>query len=235
MTRFLLVFSLICVFGFTLNAREITTNAVHMASAPEWVTRVRVEKIVDHIQRVLEWNIRRIEVFWYTDQSAFEKMHGLGPNLIAVARKQENAVRVGPRVTTANFDQTFGHELVHVISFQKYKEAIPQWLEEGLANHLAKAAKVDYNWLATKPFPSDVRGLVNPHSGTTEQAYYHYRASQALIEMIAAKCNLSTLLRLSVGENMDNYLATYCSISDLNQSFQKWVKSHATVKADMAH
>src|SRR5690606_11603914 len=124
--------------------------------------------------------------------------HGLGGSVLALARKSSNSIHIGPRVTTENFDQVFGHELVHIISNQKYKGAIPKWLEEGLANHLSKKGKVDYKWLAAKPFPKDVTQLSHPFSGTDDDTRYHYLASQALAEMIFSKCSMQTLLQLSV-------------------------------------
>lgn len=216
-----------CLIVVRASAAEIQSNAVHMADAPSWVTRVRVEKITDHIQMVLEWDIHRIEVIWHKDQAEFERVHGLGPVAVAVSLKKDNTIHLGPKVTSANFDPLLTHELVHIISFQKYKEAIPKWLEEGLANYLAKNGKVNYKWLAGKPFPEDVRTLVHPYSGAEDHIRYHYAASQALVEMIASKCDLTNLLRLSVGMKMDNYLETYCEIHDLNAEFHKWVKAHA--------
>jgi hypothetical protein len=139
----------------------------------------------------------------------------------------ENDIHLGPKVTNENFDTIFGHEMSHIISFQKYKGAIPQWLEEGVANHVAQAAQVDYIWLVSRPFPEDVKKLVHPFSSDFEGARYHYMASQALIEMIASKCDLKNLLRLSVGRKMDNYLKTYCEIKDLNSDFKKWVRNRA--------
>ncbi|MBX3022547.1 MAG: hypothetical protein KF799_12815 [Bdellovibrionales bacterium] len=208
-------------------AHEIQTNAVHMADAPDWLKRTRVEKIIDRIQTQLEWSIRRIEVTWYKDATTFQKAHGLGPMAMAVARKGDNTIHLGPLVNAQNFDQVFGHELVHIILGQKYKDAVPKWLEEGLANHLGKYGKVDYAWLARQPFPEDVRKLTHPYSGAASRVHYHYVASQALLEMIAKKCDLANLLRLSVGEGMESYLSTYCEIKDLNAEFRAWVKKKA--------
>jgi hypothetical protein len=218
---FVLLFSSV---GFT---HEVRTNAVNMADAPDWVTPGRIDTIVDRIESLLEWDIRRINVIWYKDEKAFEKMHGYGPTVLAISRKSDNTVHVGPRVTTTNFDGVFGHEMVHIISFQKYKDAIPRWLEEGLANHLSKRASVDYAWLAKHEFPADVHDLTHPFNGSDDHIRYSYMASQALIEMIASKCDLSELLRLSVGRKMENYFDTYCGIKDLTAEFKKWVKSHS--------
>lgn len=210
-------------------AKDIQTNATSMPNAPEWLKATRVEKTTDRIQSSLEWTIRKIQVVWYTDQQAFEKAHSLGPYARAVSHKNLNIIRLGPQVTDANFDSVFGHELVHVIAYQKYKEAIPKWLEEGLANHLTKNAKVDYKWLASKPWPADVRGLIHPMKGSAEEIRYSYQASQALAEMIAKKCDLSNLLRLSVGKTMETYLSTYCEIPDLNASYKKWITARKEV------
>ena len=220
------------IFLFTVHisqAKEIQTNAVSMGQAPEWLKTSRVEKITDRIQSSLEWTIRKIQVVWYSDQQAFEKAHGLGRFARAVSHKNLNIIRLGPEVTDANFDSVFGHELVHVIAYQKYKEAIPKWLEEGLANHLTKNAKVDYRWLASRPWPSDVRDLIHPMKGSAEDIRYSYQASQALAEMIAKKCDLSNLLRLSVGKTMESYLSTYCEIPDLNVAYKKWITARKEV------
>lgn len=215
------------LYAFYTFAGEVETNNVHFAEAPDWVTRPRVEKIISHIQTLLEWDIRKVTVTWYKDQKKFQAAHSLGPAMLAVSLKNSNTILLGPGVTKENFDQVFGHELVHVISFQKYKGAIPPWLEEGLANHLAKTAKVDYKWLAARGLPRDVRQFSHPASGSTDEIHFHYVTSQALAEMIAKKCDLTNLLRLSVGEKMDTYLDTYCELPDLNAAYKKWVQARA--------
>jgi hypothetical protein len=208
-------------------AAELQTNSTFSADAPKWVTKGRIDSTTDRIQNFLEWSIRRVTVEWYKDQNSFEKAHNLGPNVLAVSRRIENKVLVGPKVTAENFDRVFGHELVHVIIYQKYKEAIPKWLEEGLANYISKMGPVDYKWLNTQEMPKDVRNLIHPFNGGYSNLRYHYEGSQALAEMIAAKCDLKNLLRLSVGQKMENYLDTYCRIQDLNSAYQKWIKSKA--------
>ena len=108
--------SIIIILSFVfldfVQAGELKTNALRMTDAPTWVTVVRLDGIVSHIQSILEWDIRRIQVYWYTDQSKFEKVHGFGPTVLAISRKADNTVHVGPRVTNANFDGVFTHELV---------------------------------------------------------------------------------------------------------------------------
>ena len=85
----------------------------------------------------------------------------------------------------AENDHVIGHELVHVILRQKYKGAIPGWLEEGLANYTGKmGGKVDYKWLQTQP-KVDVMTLSHPFSGSVGFRY-HYIASTGVMEMIAS-------------------------------------------------
>jgi hypothetical protein len=207
-----------------LLAKDITTNSVHMTGAPEWLLRPRVDRVTDRMQTLMEWSIRKVEVYWHTDQREFEKIQGLGSSVLAVARKSDNSIHIGPRVNDGNFDQVFGHELAHIISFQKYKGAIPKWLEEGLANHLAHQGRVDYRWLSSRPFPEDVKKLTHPFKGSEEDTRYHYMASQALAEMISSKCDLQVLLQLSVERKLENYLGSYCEIKDLNVAFKDWVQ-----------
>jgi hypothetical protein len=208
-------------------AKELKTNAIRTSTAPAWVTQGRVDRVVDRIQQILEWDIRRVEVTWYKDKAEFEKMHGLGPTVLAISRRSNNTVHIGPNVTTENFDATFGHEMSHIISFQKYKDAIPKWLEEGVANFVAKSGTVDYAYLASHEAPKDVRDLTHPFDGTVDHIRYHYLASQALAEMLHKKCTgLSNLLRISVRKSVENHLANYCEIKDLTASYKKWVAEH---------
>ena len=214
---------LLTLFLGVAEGKELQSNGFIMTNAPNWLTRNRVEKIVDRMQTKLEWTVHKINVVWYSDRAAFEKDHSLGANAQAVAQKNKNTILIGPLVNDKNFDQVFGHELVHIISYQKYKEGIPKWLEEGLANHLAKNNKVDYAWLKTKAPPKDVFELSHPMSGSRDEILFKYETSQALAEMIAKKCDLTNLLRLSVGRNMEDYLKTYCEIPDLNEAYKKWL------------
>ncbi len=226
---FATLFLIISVLALAVvaSAKELKTNAIRTTTAPDYVTLSRVDRIVDRIQQILEWDIRRIEVTWYKDQAEFERLHGLGPTVLAISRRNNNTVHIGPKVTSDNFDATFGHEMSHIISFQKYKDAIPKWLEEGVANFVAKAGTVDYAYLASHEAPKDVRDLTHPFNGTVDHIRYHYVASQALAEMLHKKCNgLSNLLRLSVRKSVENYLANYCEIKDLTAAYNKWVAEH---------
>jgi hypothetical protein len=210
-------------------AAEIQTNAITSTNTPSWVDAPRFDRVTGKIQNAMEWDIRRVNVLWFTDQAAFEKTHGFGPTVLAYSRPSDNSVRIGPRVNTGDFDGVFGHELVHVIVFQKYKDAIPKWLEEGLANYVAGRDTVDYPWLRSHAaIEGDVRNLVHPFKGQSpdpDHARYHYMASKALVEMIVSHCSLTDLLQLSVGKKLETYLDTFCGIPDVNRSFTDWVAS----------
>lgn len=222
----ILLFAPILSFSSPKPKERIETNAAYIYNAPDWLKRNRAEKSIRRIQRDLEWSIVRVPVYFHNDEASFSKAHRLGPNVTAVTVGNSSGltVHLGPRVTNENFDQVFSHELVHVIIAQKYKTAIPKWLEEGLANHLAKKKPVDYKWLATKTLPEDVtKTLVHPMGSSYDEAIFRYKASQALAEMLSKKCDLTNLLRLSVERKMENYIDTYCEIKDLNANFKDWV------------
>jgi hypothetical protein len=204
-----------------------------MHGAPAWLKEPRLEKVIAQIQSKLEWDIRRVNVFWYTDETTFAQIHGLGygGGVVAFSRRSDQTIHLGPRVATDNFDGVFGHELVHIILYQKYKNAIPAWLDEGLANYLSQHGKVDYAWLATQP-PGDIHALAHPFSGGgpdggATRVRFCYEASTAVMEMIASKCSVADMLQLSVGSKLENYLSTLCGISDINADFRAWVAKKA--------
>jgi hypothetical protein len=215
--------------------RPIDTNSVRCDSAPSWVTASRIDKVTDRIGTALEWDIRKISLTFYTDQAAFSRAHGLGDDsVLAFTIKPSNSVSIGPRVTTSDFDQVFGHELVHVILYQKYKGAVPGWLEEGLANYTVKYGHVDYKWLASQP-DRDFTTLIHPFSAGARVApggpRYAYQASQALMEMIATHCDVKDLVTMSVGKKLESYLPTMCEITDLNAELHKWIRRKAGVRS----
>lgn len=207
---------------------EITTNAVLFSEAPTWLTDRQVDRVVDKVQRFLEWDIRRLRAYGYQDQAQFEKLHGYGGTVLAFTRFSDVSIHVGPHVNPGNFDEVFGHELAHAILFQKYKGSIPKWLEEGMANTAANRVQVDYVWLASQP-PQDVTGLTHPFQGSAHFRY-HYAVSTALVEMISSKCRLTDLLQLSVGKKLETYLDTFCRISNINLEFKDWLKKRAAFK-----
>ncbi len=214
----------------TGHAKEILTNATTMTNAPDWLTATRVEKVTDHILNKLEWTIHRVSVRWYYTDADFQQAHSMGPYIMAVtiSKGDEIVVHLGPKVNQSNFDQTFGHELVHVIVGQKYKSSIPKWFEEGLANHYSSADKVNYKMLSSQPLPADVRLLAHPVRGSQIEIDYRYKASQAIAEMLDKKCDLENLIRISVERKMEDYIKTYCEINDLNLAFRDWVKKKAS-------
>lgn len=213
--------------GSESTAKRLETNQVVIHSPPAWLTESRVTAAAGKVESYLEWDIRKVPVYWYSDQAAFERAHKLGPHVLAGTDRNKLLIHVGPRVTKENFDAVFGHELTHVIVLQKYKNAIPAWLEEGLANFIARPGSVDYAFLASKPVPQDVTKLSHPFRDPMGWRY-HYQASQALMEMIAKKCNIKDLLRLSVGKKIETYLKTYCELTDLNAEFRKWIEQHTS-------
>jgi len=204
-----------------LSSKEIITNNIHFIEAPEWITSSTVERVTGRVQNFLEWDIRRIKVRYHANDSTYQREHQLNFQSNAFFRRSDSTVHLSSRVTRENFEAIFGHELVHVIFFQKYREAIPKWLEEGLANHIGRTANVDYAWLSQQPL-GDVTRLTHPDKDATGSRY-HYLASTALIEMISNRCSLTELLRLSVGAKLTTYLGTYCEIKDINASFRDWV------------
>lgn len=232
---------LVLVATSSAMAAQITTNAVVMIGAPAWVTESKVNRITDKIESKLEWDIRKIQVTWHTGtdgkasfQSAFGPTNQSLENVLAFARRSDFSVHLGPKVTQSNFDSVFTHELSHVILAQKYKSAsasqaaVPPWLEEGLANYLAGYGKVDFKKLAARSSFPDFRQMVHPMGKTSASSVSdHYELSRALVEFIASKCSLMELIQLSVGKNLENYLPTFCSISNLNKEFAAWVKRKA--------
>ena len=233
--RPLLGLSLLLTAGVSTStsAEEIVTNAVVIRNPPAWLTERRVEKAVDRAQAFLEWDIRKVQVTWYFDESEFFDAHKLGNSVVAFANKQNNTIHIGPRVNQKNFDSVFAHELTHIVLGQKYKSSIPKWLEEGLANAVGKYGSVDYSWLQSQTL-RPVRGMEHPFKGltagdptTSDRARYHYVASSALIELIASKCKLNDLLQLSVEKGLENYLPTFCRIKDLDAEFKAWVSRKA--------
>lgn len=210
-------------FSCSLFSAELLTNSARFTNPPKWLNLSRVNKAAEPIENFMEWSTRRVEVIWYQDQTAFQNAHSLGPSAMAVTFKNQNKILLGPKVTEQNFNQVFGHELVHVISGQKYKDAIPNWLEEGIANFLSKNGKVDYAALAKFEF-GDVSELAHPMKGSPETIHSRYQASQALAEMLSSKCDFRNLMRLSVQRKMQDYLNNICRIPDINTAYKKWVQ-----------
>ena len=217
---------------------SLRTNAITFTNPPKWLTESRLDRVAQKMERQLEWSLRRVEVLYYDNQAEFEKVHGWGNAVQAIAKKTENRVLVGPKTNSENFDQVFGHELAHVIMGQKYKQAIPDWLEEGLANFAAKKGVVDYSWLAGQAFQK-VETLGHPfqqsNASSADAIRYRYQASTATAELLAAKCGMRDLLQLSVGKKLENYLATFCRIPDLNAALQDWIQKKSGKRSSVTN
>ncbi|MCB0350026.1 MAG: hypothetical protein KDD38_02510 [Bdellovibrionales bacterium] len=231
--KYLFRILLLTTFAYSLafaNNKEIVTNEVIIHNPPKWLKATRVEKITNRIQHKLEWSTRKIHIYWYDTLNEFTKTHSFGQLALAVTQhpRGQSIIQMSPKIDSDAFDTIFAHELVHVIVFQKYKEAIPKWLEEGLANHLSNHDKINYKWLASQPFPKDVKDLAHPFaSGGASSTLYRYKASQAFAEMLNKKCDLDNLIRLSVERKMENYMRSYCGIDNLNTAFKDWVTKNA--------
>lgn len=210
----------------TVTAAEIQTNFVHIQQAPAWLNEQMVEKATGPVQDFLQWHLHRIRVYVHKDPAAFQALHGAGAMIKAFFRRSDGTMHLGPEVGAENFQAIFSHELVHAVFYQKYKQAIPAWLEEGLANYLGKVGTVDYAWLSQQPF-QDVRKLNHP-TRDPSGLKFHYQTSTALTEMIASKCSLDELLQLSVGAKLETYLGTLCEISDINAAYRDWVKKKSS-------
>lgn len=215
-----------------VSAKEVTTNAIRFHDAPDWLGESRLNRAVEPIQNVLEWDIRRIDAYRHGNLEEFKAESKLQFGPIAFFRRKDSTIHVGPKVNDDNFDKVFGHELVHAIFWQKYRGAIPVWLEEGIANYLGRTSKPDYRWLVKQPRVR-VTTLVHPDKDESGSRF-HYEASTAAIAMIAAKCSLKDLLQLSVGKKLESYLKTYCEIADVDGAFDAWVTAQAKTPAETA-
>ncbi len=217
--------------------RSLRTNSLSVQNAPAWLQERRLEKLTDAVERLLEWQIRRVTVRFYDDAVAFTRENKLGSDaVVAFTRKQDGTVCIGPRVKQDEFEGVLTHELTHVIVYQKYKMAVPDWLEEGLANFISqKVARqlggkgrgvIDYPWLARQT-ADNATALGHPlgegKDNTLERVRYRYAASTALMEMIAARCDVFDLLQLALGRRMEPYLKNTCGLTDLDAALKTWI------------
>ncbi|MCC7442175.1 MAG: hypothetical protein IT285_11105 [Bdellovibrionales bacterium] len=216
--------------GALAGAAELRANAITLSGAPEWVRERDVERVVARVERELEWSIRRVKGLWVSDASAFARVHGTGAStILAFTRKSDQRVVFGPRVTREAFEGVLAHELAHVVTYQKYKESIPDWLSEGLANWLARKGTVDYRWLAGRPLPS-VESLGHPFKTAGNDPKVLYQASSAVIDLLRARCRWRDLLQLSVGKKLETYIRTTCGIRDLNAELRAWILKQSAIR-----
>ncbi|HRK01130.1 MAG TPA: hypothetical protein PLH57_00570 [Oligoflexia bacterium] len=219
-----------------LFAATLSTNAALVEGAPKWATLAKINRVADRIERALEWDIRRVRVRWFSNADQFAQAHNLKgdgtANILAVTHKQRGEILIGPLVTPDKFEGVLGHEFAHVIIYQKYKTAIPPWLEEGLANQVAGRKTVE--WKAVRIFLEanpefDVRTLGHPFKTETANlsVALQYSISTALMQTIASRCRVYDLLQMSVGYSVDTYLKNLCQIDDLNTAFRRYVFKNA--------
>ena len=213
------------------STKTITTNSVVVENAPAWLSEYAVQSVVDRIEMRLEWSIRRTRAFFYSDQALFiSKFNGrAASDILAFTKRNDLTVHLGPRINKQNFAGVFGHELAHVILFQKYKDSIPPWLTEGLCNSVAGNEKINYAWLAAQGPRFDISTLEHPYDKQNKnRADLHYRASLAVVKMLQKKCpDFKELLNLSLKSKLADFLPTYCGISKLNETFWTWVDAEA--------
>lgn len=202
-------------------AKDINLNQVTVYNAPDWLSSTTVQSVVDRVQNYLEWDLRKLSVFYHSEPAAFNQQHQFNFGVNAFFRKSDSTIHLSPQVSSKNFSQVFGHELVHALFFQKYQKAIPIWLEEGLANTIAQYPSPNYQWLKSQSWPS-VSTMGHVTQKLVDPKVY-YSVSTAIIEMIREKCDLHELLKLAVGSQFTDYLKTFCGIEDLDKSFNGWV------------
>jgi len=220
-----LIFMMAASSIFALNAaaaNDIATNEVNFIAPPAWITREMVVNTTKSIEEQLSGSsTRKIKVYYMSDSEKFNAEHKLSFPVGAFFRPKDQTVYLGPTVNKDNFERFFGHELVHVIFSQKFKAAIPLWLEEGLANYYSGRKDVNWKWLAKQP-SIDVTSLRHPGNNSLG-ADFHYQTSTAVIIFISERCSLKELLMLSVGKKLENYLATFCKIKNLNGEYATWL------------
>lgn len=210
-------------------SRNIEINQVTVFNAPNWLDTSQVQSVVDKIQETLEWDLRKVAVFYFSSSKQFNTQHQFKFPIDAFFKKSSQSIYLSPQVTPKNFKKIFSHELVHAIFYQKYRNAIPVWLEEGLANKLSGYPTPNYSWLTSQSWPSvTTLGHVNDRQASSRT---YYSVSTGLIEMIQEKCNLKDLLKLTVGSKLTHYLKTFCGITDIDQDFRTWVKEKAQNKS----
>ena len=177
----------------------------------------------------LEWKIRRVPVYFHQSEKSFQRAHNLGsrPAAVSIKSPQKTQIHLSPRVNEKNVFQMLGHELIHIIFYQKYKDSIPRWLEEGFANYYSRHGKVNYSWLYKQKKFSDVTKMDHPFKTSSHPVEVHYKTSQALVEMLAEHCDLDNLLRLSVQKKLVDYIKRTCEIRDINQVYRKWLTKKA--------
>ena len=122
-----------------------------------------------------------------------------------VAFTKYNIIAIG--ISPGNLDwgkdamaHELGHTVTHQITFSPYGEALPTWLDEGLAMHAESKPDPHLQaWLkkaiAEKRLIS-VRSLSSPFSAKPEEAYISYAQSQSIVEFLIQNYGKDRMLRL---------------------------------------
>ncbi|MBN20411.1 MAG: hypothetical protein CL678_03910 [Bdellovibrionaceae bacterium] len=203
--------------------QTIRTNEVTFYRAPSWLKKRRLNQVIHRVSRYFEWDVRRVPVQMYESPVEMQRVHHLKFPVMAVTIRNPLGIHLGQGVNNQNFDQVFGHELGHVILIQKYKRAIPAWLEEGLVNHAVHRGKVDYSFLKNELKTRPITWNHPAFAKSPEEARFLYQLSLALAELLDRRCDLPDLLQLSVGKKLEIYLKNTCEIDDLDVAVRKWI------------
>jgi hypothetical protein len=205
-------------------AENYRTNCCEVENAPSWLSSYTLSEIASEMESEMGWSIRRVKVIFHNTDQTFTKSANLNFSALAFFSPSRQTIEFKPQKDLASFTPTFRHELAHVISNQKFKGGIPQWLEEGFANYIGAKQKIDYKWLKAQTLP-DASKLSHPNSDATGSRM-HYLLSTATVEMIASKCDLHDLLMLTTGSKMTQYLETFCKIKNLDADVRDFVTKH---------
>jgi hypothetical protein len=214
----------VLVSTLSVTAAELPFNELRFENPPKWVKSGDIRAALRKAERALEWDLRRVTVKFEPKAEVFLKSFGFSAEVLAFSDKSAARIVMGPLVTGANFEEVLTHEIVHHAIAQKYKAAIPVWLEEGLANHIARPGRKPNYALLKQQAPFEVFRLGHPFKDPSLPPRVHYEASLALAKLLDRKCGLMTLLQLSVGRSVEGYLATTCGIENLSGAYQRWVQ-----------
>lgn len=204
----------------------VETNQIKITDAPDWVKLSQVQRTVDRVEHFLEWDIRSVQGLWVASEADFMKLHGMGPSVTAFTRKQNQTIYFGPQVNAQNFESIFAHELVHIVLAQKFKTAIPVWLDEGLANFVARKGAVQYDKILARGIPK-VQTLSHPFKSADPS--FQYMVSLAFMQMLNSRCKIQDLLQLALQKRLETYIQNTCGLEDMDAPFEKWVRQQASL------
>jgi hypothetical protein len=207
-------------------AMALMTNSLKIENPPSWVKESIIQKVAARIESKLEWSPRRVNAYFYNSEQTFSDAHGFhGSPILAFYRRQTTDLHFGPRVDKNNFEMVLTHEMSHAVIAQKYKDHLPKWLEEGLANWTAKNDTVPWKDLAKLQPRMDPREAAHPFQASEFQfTEARYMVSLAAVHFLKKECpSLRELLNLSLKSNLEKFLPTYCQIKNLKEEFWAFV------------